>query len=1366
MAADYLVTDVPGSQDVNVGRREVGVCDVRSREVNTAPGTRPPRTKPHVNDVSQYLGISDAIESGIESSSHDTPPTSTSSEILPLPDHTTVKTAVPAQLKNRERTVPNVSENITNYQAVGSFRYNGDVRGLSITSTDSISTSASWVEVTDPGEAFAHNSVLSDTAGRLVKACWIRLLAEPNVGRHPNWWTVRVYVLPDDVGRTQVDRSDKLLRRDLAKLLRHLDPSVSTWHADFDPEVPAEGLGAPSGERLSLFYLYNTLPSPSPSPTSVKDSSVRKAMYRLLDERRDTMKGLRTPLYPYQRRSAALILQREAASRRMLDPRLQKITAPDQSFYYFDRETGTCLRHRVEYEEPQGGVLAETMGLGKTLICLAVIAATKGHWPKIPVEHSVGLAPVRGSVGSLFEMCASAMGRLSTPWKAHLEDMERSHGFDYSTCKEALRRANGFYTVPIYSRRLRRVSSRSEGRRFFLSTGTIIVCPANLLQQWRNELNKHVEKGYLKVLVMSDKDKTLPDVQELLDYDIVLMTKPRFETEPLSGNEYQEIETSPMGQIHWKRIIVDEGHTAGTSTKTMFSIAANRLLVDCRWIVSGTPTTGLIGAEVGLVAFGAHNENQDMSLSASIEGVLNRRKVEEAIVQEQKDIEKLGNIATSFLKMRPWANSAHDDPAPWARYIPPRTSATGMINSYCLRSTMQSMIIKHRPEDVDVELPPLHNRVVQLEPSLQDKLSNNLFVAAITANAVTSEREDADYFFHPRNRKELNQLVNNLRQGAFFWTGFSVADVTAMADTSREYLAKEDANCSIDDRRLLGEVVAACDLALSDPRWRSFSNFHELGYAVAKFPETSREHWALDGSSGNPLLLGSTQLIAAQKHVNANSYALDPAIGLSEAGGKAMKAARKERKEQKVEPASLRKGVPTSTLRDEQVTSKKRKPSSAAAKTALVQNAVLANDEEQTAAATPVARSGLKSAMKISTAEMDGFTLPESSSLAKTRLVGVSSKKLAYLIDQILSFSKLEKTLIFYEGDDTAYYISQALDIIGVKHLIYSKTLTSTRRAQYVVTFNTTETFRVLLMEVHQASHGLNMSSASRVFFVNPIWQPNIEAQAIKRAHRIGQRREVFVETLVLQDTIEDKMLQRRRAMTHDEHEHAQNSLLDDQNMHTIIRDVIFLPVTMSDIASASNLAQLAEPLPVFGRVGRASTAVEDPDADLVAVAPESPLGQRSSGVARFAAESPRPSSAKSSAILFDKPRNRPAKKRQAARFATEDDETITSCHPKTDTAAAATQYPSRKRARFAADGPSPERSERLPRSPPAMTELASSLNNTASPEPVLSTPSPPPVNNLLRTPTPSLFGGASPHPSHSPFAPFSPPPPPKQTPR
>jgi SNF2 family DNA or RNA helicase len=54
---------------------------------------------------------------------------------------------------------------------------------------------------------------------------------------------------------------------------------------------------------------------------------------------------------------------------------------------------------------------------------------------------------------------------------------------------------------------------------------------------------------------------------------------------------------------------------------------------------------------------------------------------------------------------------------------------------------------------------------------------------------------------------------------------------------------------------------------------------------------------------------------------------------------------------------------------------------------------------------------------------------------------------------------------------------------------------------------------------------GLNLTAADYVFILDPWWNPAAEAQAIDRAHRIGQDKNVFVYKFITQDTVEEKIL-------------------------------------------------------------------------------------------------------------------------------------------------------------------------------------------------------------------------------------------------
>ena len=65
----------------------------------------------------------------------------------------------------------------------------------------------------------------------------------------------------------------------------------------------------------------------------------------------------------------------------------------------------------------------------------------------------------------------------------------------------------------------------------------------------------------------------------------------------------------------------------------------------------------------------------------------------------------------------------------------------------------------------------------------------------------------------------------------------------------------------------------------------------------------------------------------------------------------------------------------------------------------------------------------------------------------------------------------------------------------------------------------------VFLISLKAGGLGLNLTAAEYVFLLDPWWNPAVEAQAIDRAHRIGQSRNVVAYRLVARDTIEEKIL-------------------------------------------------------------------------------------------------------------------------------------------------------------------------------------------------------------------------------------------------
>ena len=82
-----------------------------------------------------------------------------------------------------------------------------------------------------------------------------------------------------------------------------------------------------------------------------------------------------------------------------------------------------------------------------------------------------------------------------------------------------------------------------------------------------------------------------------------------------------------------------------------------------------------------------------------------------------------------------------------------------------------------------------------------------------------------------------------------------------------------------------------------------------------------------------------------------------------------------------------------------------------------------------------------------------------------------------------------------------------------------------------VARFQEDENLKIFLISLKAGGVGLNLTAADYVFLLDPWWNPAVEAQAVDRAHRIGQQRPVFTYKFITQGTVEEKILalQRRK---------------------------------------------------------------------------------------------------------------------------------------------------------------------------------------------------------------------------------------------
>jgi SNF2 family DNA or RNA helicase len=83
----------------------------------------------------------------------------------------------------------------------------------------------------------------------------------------------------------------------------------------------------------------------------------------------------------------------------------------------------------------------------------------------------------------------------------------------------------------------------------------------------------------------------------------------------------------------------------------------------------------------------------------------------------------------------------------------------------------------------------------------------------------------------------------------------------------------------------------------------------------------------------------------------------------------------------------------------------------------------------------------------------------------------------------------------------------------------------STDRQAQVERFQKDEHTFIFLLSIKAGGVGLNLTSAEYVFLLDPWWNPAVEAQAIDRAHRIGQKHSVIAYKFITKNSVEEKIL-------------------------------------------------------------------------------------------------------------------------------------------------------------------------------------------------------------------------------------------------
>ncbi|KAJ1967977.1 hypothetical protein IWQ62_001527 [Dispira parvispora] len=671
-------------------------------------------------------------------------------------------------------------------------------------------------------------------------------------------------------------------------------------------------------------------------------------------------------------------------------------------------------------------------------------------------------------------------------------------------------------------------SVSADGIPIYLSSTTLVVVPRNLLVQWTAEIHKHTRVESLKHIAITHAHVTIPPATTLIQHDIVLIDHQRFGQENTKGGfEFRGIPRtcqcpykgntrerncvcpkpdaqyiSPLLQVVWKRIIVDEGHvmSAGATNKVHL---AGKLLAERRWICTGTPAPHLASASL-------------TSANGEIDHAMHAK------ASNELDLGRLGTLCSTFLKIPPFCHQRNA----WSKLIsrPFREGNARAIER--LTWLLKTYFVRNRPEDIDreVTLPPLQERVVTLDFTYHQCLTYNVLLAGIISNAVLSERVGSDYLFHSSNAKFLRRTIDNIWSSCSWFTGL-VQDIPKTLEFIREGLERADKRgYSMEDVGLLKQCSHWLQRALACPSWCYLMYTREMGYYLDALPNNlsasnllGQKLWPVEHS---PLVTDTL----VKNHQESSSLTDSPREMDLWTGIAVERAAQRLQSVSESHASDIPSNLPNSI---------NATPSSLA----------------------------------------ENFTPDDSLRLRSQMLRGCTNSKLSYLISQLQKHTKQEKCIVFVNSSDDLYYVYEGLQLSRIPTLVYHHiqltqlspakafprrlTRQPQDKAQVITTFNTSEYYRVIIMPTRLAAFGIDLSTASRIYFMSPVWQRATERQAVKRAHRIGQRRPVCVETLVLRDSLEEELLKRKRELFRPNQK--SNALMDDSKLRSVIGSAKFV---------------------------------------------------------------------------------------------------------------------------------------------------------------------------------------------------------------